>query len=347
VPNVVFAIPGDINLPTGGYAYDRRVMALLPTCGVGVQHLALPATYPNPSVGELALTARLIAASAGSVLMIDGLAYGAMPAQMIRGFERPIVALVHHPLCLEAGLSESRQRELYALETAALAIARHVIVTSAKTRRILVKDFAVPEAKITVAEPGTERVARAQGTGHPVQILAVGSLVPRKGYDVLVRALAPLADRDWRATIAGAVDRDPATTSALNAAIAAAGLADRINLIGPVDETELGRLYAAADLFVLPSLFEGYGMALAEALARGLAIVCSSGIAAVETAPDEAAIKVAPGDAQALSQALRRLLDDTGLRQQLAAAAWTAGQRLPQWPDTAQRVAGVIKAVDG
>jgi glycosyltransferase involved in cell wall biosynthesis len=342
----VFAIPGDINLPTGGYAYDRRVMALLPSYGVGVQHLALPATFPSPSAGELALTARLIAATPGSVLMIDGLAYGAMPAQIICGFERPVVALVHHPLCLETGLSESRQRELYALERTALALARHVIATSAMTRQILARDFSVTEAKITVAEPGTERTPRAQGSGHPVQILAVGSLVPRKGYDVLVRALAPLADRDWHATIAGAVDRDPATTSALNAAIAAAGLADRFKLVGPVSEAELGRLYAAADLFVLPSLFEGYGMALAEALARGLAIVCTSGIAAVETAPEEAAIKVVPGDAQALSQAIRRLLDDTDLRQRMAAAAWTAGQRLPQWPDTAQRVAGVIKAVD-
>jgi glycosyltransferase involved in cell wall biosynthesis len=266
---------------------------------------------------------------------------------MIRGFGRPIVALVHHPLCLEVGLSESRQRQLYALETAALALAQHVIVTSAMTRLILARDFAVPEAKITVAEPGTERAARALGTGHPVHILAVGSLVPRKGYDVLVRALAPLADRDWRLTIAGAADRDPATTSALNAAIAAAGLADRIKLIGPVGEAELGRHYAAADLFVLPSLFEGYGMALAEALARGVAIVCSSGIAAVETAPDDAAIKVVPGDAQALTQAIQCMLDDAGLRQRMAEAAWSAGQKLPQWPDTAQSVAGVLKAVDG
>src|ERR1700758_5276255 len=85
VPKVVFAIPGDINLPTGGYAYDRRVMALLPTCGVAVQHLVLPATYPSPNASDLALTAQLIAATTGDVLMIDGLAYGAMPEHINRG----------------------------------------------------------------------------------------------------------------------------------------------------------------------------------------------------------------------------------------------------------------------
>ena len=139
---VVFAIPGDITLPTGGYAYDREVLALLPTMGIEVRHVELPGGFPDPSPDDLARTAAQIAATpSGTVLLIDGLAYGAMPAALIDGFDRPIVALVHHPLCLEAGVAPERAETLRALETAALARAARVIVTSPTTARTLVDGF--------------------------------------------------------------------------------------------------------------------------------------------------------------------------------------------------------------
>src|SRR5262245_31173694 len=110
----VFAIPGDINLPTGGYMYDRRVLALLPQMGVAARHLRLPASFPDPRAADLDETARLLAAVAPrDVLMMDGLAYGAMPAEVVERAQAPIVALVHHPLCLEAGLSQARQDALH------------------------------------------------------------------------------------------------------------------------------------------------------------------------------------------------------------------------------------------
>src|SRR5262245_28127009 len=115
----VFAIPGDINLPTGGYMYARRVLALLPQAGIEVRHLELPGSFPAPSAPDLAETVRrLESVTDVAAVMIDGLAYGAMPAEVIRRARVPIVALVHHPLCLEAGLTEARQRELRALEQA-------------------------------------------------------------------------------------------------------------------------------------------------------------------------------------------------------------------------------------
>src|SRR5262245_30713401 len=147
-----FVIPGDIGLPTGGYAYDRRVMALLPQHGVNCTHVALPGSFPAPSPADLETTARAIAQThRDDVLLIDGLAYGAMPADLVRTFERRIVALVHHPLCLESGLTPARAEELKRLETAALALARQVVVSSPTTARTLAADFAVPEARITVA----------------------------------------------------------------------------------------------------------------------------------------------------------------------------------------------------
>ena len=346
-----FAIPGDITLPTGGYAYDREVLARLPAAGVAATHLALPGGFPDPSRDDLARTAQLVAGTpSGAVLLIDGLAYGAMPTELIDGFDRPIVALVHHPLCLEAGLAPARAEVLRALEIAALARARRVVVTSSMTARTLAADFGVPAVRITVAEPGTDAAARARGSrdGRGIQLLAVGSVVPRKGYDVLVRALeidAAAHGADWHLYIVGALDRSVATVDALHDQIARAGLGARIEVAGPKPREGLNDFYDHADIFVLASHYEGYGMVLAEALARGLPIVTTTGGAAAETVPDRAALKVSPGDPPALQQALRRLMDDADLRARLSDAAWAAGQHLPRWSDTAGTIAQVIKEV--
>jgi len=341
-----FAIPGDIDLPTGGYTYDRRVLALLPQFGVDASHVTLPGSFPTPSAADVAETERRLAAVApGTILLIDGLAYGAMPTDAVARVRQPIIALVHHPLCLEAGLTPQRQQRLRELETAALALAQRVIVTSEPTARTLRADFAVPAERITVAQPGTDAAPRARGSGsETLQLLAVGSVVPRKAYDVLVHALAPLADHHrWHLTIAGPTDRSVEALAALQTAIRDTQLADRITLIGPVSQQRLAVLYAAADAFLMPSLYEGYGMVLAEAMARGLPIVCTTGGAAADTVPDAAAIKVPPGDAALFGAAVRRLLEDRALRQRLSDASWAAGQRLPRWEETARIVAGVIK----
>ena len=344
--DVAFAIPGDITLATGGYAYDRRVMALLSALGIGVRHLALPGSFPAPTKADIEETQRLLSdVPPETIILADGLAYGAMPAALISSLRTPIVALVHHPLCLEAGLAKSRQDELFALEKAALALARHVIVTSPSTARTLIDDFAIPTDKITVAEPGTDSAGRAKGTGKPLQLLSVGSVVPRKALDILVRALALVPNTDWRLTIVGQLDRSAEALTALKTAIAETGLGPRIVLAGPADSEQLDVHYAATDVFVLPSLYEGYGMVLAEAMARGLPIVCTTGGAAAATVPDAAALKVDPGDAKALSVALQRVLDDAALRRRMSDAAWTAGQNLPRWEDTARIVAGAIRNV--
>ena len=277
MPHVTFAIPGDIDLATGGYAYDRRVLALVPAAGVAAAHLQLPGGFPAPTVRDLAdAEASLVRAGAadGAILMIDGLAYGALPADLIGRITAPIVALVHHPLCLEAGSSPARQDELRRLEIAALRMAARVICTSPTTARTLIADFDVPADKITVAEPGADPAARARGTAsvdraQPVQLLAVGSLIPRKGYDLLVEALFPLKSLAWRLAIAGSADLDAGTARDLRRQIEHRGLSDRISLLGAVDAARLAELYDRADLFVMSSHYEGYGMVLTEALASG------------------------------------------------------------------------------
>jgi glycosyltransferase involved in cell wall biosynthesis len=309
-----------------------------------MRHLALPGGFPAPTAADLAETRRLLAGlPAETIIVADGLAYGAMPAEVISSLRGPIIALVHHPLCLEAGLSKARQDELYALEKTALALARRIIVTSPSTAGTLAADFGVSAKKITVAEPGTDPAARARGTGSPMQLLSVGSVVPRKAYDALVRALAHLADRDWRLTIVGPTDRSAEALAALEAAIRETELGPRIAVAGATGSEQLDVYYAAADVFLLPSLYEGYGMVLAEAMARGLPIVCTTGGAAAATVPDAAAIKVPPGDVQALGSAIRRVLDDALLRRNMSDAAWAAGQKLPLWVDTTRTIADVIR----
>lgn len=341
-----FVIPGDLTLPTGGYAYDRRVLALLAAHGVDCAHVALPGTYPAPTEADLAETGRILAALPDdTVLLVDGLAFGAMPGEVVGRIRQKIADLVHHPLCLEAGLSPMRQRVLKQTETMALVFADAVVVTSRETARILATDFGVAADRITVAEPGTDRATRSNGSGRDqVALLAVGSIVARKAYDMLMHALAPHAGLSWTLTIAGAA-RDPAALAAFEAARDQHGFGARVTALGAVDDATLARLYAEADIFVSPSHFEGYGMALAEAMAHGLPIVCTTGGAAAETVPDAAAIKVSPGDAPAFGSGVARLITDPATRRSMADASYVAGQRLPSWDDAARTIASVLKGI--
>jgi glycosyltransferase involved in cell wall biosynthesis len=270
-----------------------------------------------------------------------------MPADLIASVRRPFVALVHHPLGLEAGLDAATAQRLLAVERAALALASHVIVTSATTARTLVADFGVAADRLTVAEPGTEPAPRATGSpaGAAPLLFAVGSLVPRKGYDLLVEALGGLLDLPWRLVIAGSAERDRATAQRLFDRIAMFGLDERVEIVGELDKPSLDAAYDRADIFVSASLYEGYGMAIGEAMAHGLALVASTGGAAAETVPDGAGLKVPPGDVAAMRRALRQVLSDEALRHSLAEAAWGAGRQLPSWDQTAERIVSVLRVV--
>jgi glycosyltransferase involved in cell wall biosynthesis len=345
---VAFCIPGDLSLPTGGYGYDRELIRRLPAHGVIVHHVALPGGFPDPSEADIAETGRLIMGEPPErLLLIDGLAYGAFPPGVAAGLAGRVVALVHHPLALETGLPAERAAFLKENERLTLSFARHVIATGATTAMALAKDYGVPEAAITVAEPGVSEAPRAAGGGGAgiPHLVAIGSIVPRKGYDVLVAALETIAALPWRLTIAGADDRSPETASALRAQIATAGLGGRITLTGAVDDDAIAALYAVADVFVMASHFEGYGMVMTEALARGLPVVSTTGGALAQTAPEAACLKVPPADATALAVAIRAMLTDETLRRQKADAAWALAANLPRWHDTAGVVAIALQRI--
>ena len=347
---IVFAIPGDIDAPTGGYGYDRRLLREWREAGIEARHLALPSSFPFPTEADFTATEKLLAATApDDILLVDGLAYGAFPEALAARFADRLVALVHHPLALETGHNPAVAEALHRSETLALRHARAVVASSPATKLTLATEFDVPAGKIAVAIPGTDPAPRSKGSGRDkaLHILAVGSLIPRKGYDVLIAALTAVADRPWTLTIAGTPDHAPATAAELRDGIARAGLSERILLTGGIGADRLAQLYDEADLFVMSSLYEGYGMVLTEALARGLPIVTTLSGAGAEALPDAAALKLPPGDAAALAKALARLIDAPAERRQRADAAWTAAGDLTRWSETARVVADVCLRGDG
>lgn len=342
---LALAFPGSLDTRTGGYAYDRRLALELEARGWEVARLSLPAGFPRPSEADLAASAASFAGlPPGTTALIDGLAFGAMPGIAAREAGRlDLVALVHHPLCLEAGLAPAEATALAASERAALTHASAVVVTSPSTEAALQELFAVPRDRITVALPGTDPAPLARGSGGPgCRMVCVGAVSRRKGQALLVEALAGLRHLDWGLWCAGSLDRDPATAEALRSKIAAQGLAHRVTLLGEVGEAELAALYDRSDLCVSASLYEGYGMALAEALARGLPVVAASGGAVADTVPPEAGLLAPPGDALALREALRRFLVEPSLAASLRRGALAARGRLPTWADTAAAVEAAL-----
>ncbi len=336
---LAFAVPGDLDTPTGGYAYDKRMIAELKALGWDIEVIDLGNEFPRPSDAACeAAFAKLKAVPQGMPLVIDGLAFGTMFVIARRlALRRKLVALVHHPLALESGLTPAEAATFQKMERIALSAAGRTVTTSHTTARVLMSHYGVPERRLIVAPPGTDKVAPARGSGGagPLALLAVGALVPRKGYDVLVAALATLADLPWRLVIAGDRTRDPATAQRLEADIVRAGLSARITLAGAVPDERLDALYDGADLFVLPSRYEGYGMGFAAAIARGLPVIGTDAGAIPETVPADAGILVPPDNVPALAAALYRLITDARERGRLAAAARSAAAQLFTWAESA------------
>ena len=344
--HVTFAVPGDLATPTGGYAYDRRVIGELRSLGWEVSVLDLGENFPKPGADALVRAgAQLKAAKAGAVI-VDGLALGVLPdAAKDLSRTHALVALVHHPLALETGVAPADAVALRISERAALDCARHVITTSPTTSGIVQRDYAVTADRLTTAPPGNDVVAWSEGSGgSTVRILSVGSIVPRKGYDVLIDALATLRDLPWHLEIVGDPTRSPQTAAAIEQQIARRELGDRVILRGALIDDDLATSYRTADIFVLASHYEGYGMAASEAIAYGLPVVATDGGALGPTVAG-AGIIVKPGDAAALAGALKSLVSDASARLDARDRARAASTKLPTWRAAGEAFARVLTAV--
>jgi len=348
LPDLYFAVPGDLNTLTGGYGYDRRVLAGLSALGLVAEHVPLSSAFPQPDAAALAAAdARLAAVPDGAVVLVDGLAFGVMDTLAAKHGKRlRLIGLCHHPLALEAGLGSAEAERLQQSEQRALAAAVAVVVNSAATAAVLLRDYGVPQSKLTIALPGTDRQTFAACSGNPPVLLTVATLTRRKAHDVLLAALAQLAHLPWVARLVGGADFDPPWAEGLRQQATALGLQQRIEFVGSL--ADLRPEYAQADLFVLPTLYEGYGMVFAEALAFGLPIVATRVGAVPDVVPETAGMLVAPADIAALTAALKTLLAaDTGpaQRKRLQHGAQAAALQLPTWAATAQAVADLINTV--
>lgn len=312
--------------------------------------MRLPDGFPAGDAATLAATgARLQALSPGTLVMVDGLALGAMPELAAELSTRlRLVALVHHPLGLETGLDPATATAWLERERLALQHARRIVVTSAATAATLQALFAIAPTRITVAPPGTDPAPLARGGHAPTTaLLAVGSVIPRKDFATLVRACARITDLPWRLRIAGSLERDPDEAARVRASIAAHGLDQRVSLAGELSADDLAAAYDGADLVVSSSRYEGFGMALAEALARGLPIVAADGGAVGSWLPADAAVLVEPGSVDALAAALRDVLGDPGRLATLQAGARRARESLVRWPESAALVSTALREVPG
>lgn len=337
-------VPAPFTAISGGYIYDRRMVEGLSALGQEVRVVELAGRHPFPDdAATEAARAALAAIPAGASIVIDGLGLPSFLPFADELTKRGAVALIHHPTALEPGAPDSWRAALKAAERVLFNACARIITTSNLTARSLPEGFGVDPAGITVVEPGTDAAPRAVGSVGPgCAILSVGLLVPRKGHDVLLRALARLTDLDWSLAIAGDATRDPVHADGLRALAAELGLAQRVRFLGALPDAALEAEYARADLFALATRFEGYGMAAAEAMARGLPLAITSGGAIADIVPEAAAVVAAVDDHNALSRAMRRPIFDTALRAAMAEASWQAGQALPRWPD---RAAAFLKAL--
>ena len=355
--NIVVVVPGRLETRTGGYEYDRRMIAGLRERGwpVDVRELAGSFPHPTPAAREHAAS-QLATIPDGTTALIDGLALGSLPAEVEREASRlKIVALVHLPLAAEIGLDRDTAARLEAAERRALATAVLVVVTGKSTIDGLSK-YGVGRDRIALVEPGTERAPLSRGSiGAPLHLLSVAALTAGKGHEILFRALEALPTRDWLLTCAGSLDRDPVTVERLRVRLLAAGLDDRISLAGELDADALEVCYHSADVFVLATLHETYGMAVAEALAHGLPIVSTTTgaipelVRAGRNGERPAGLLVPPGDVDALTVALSTLVGDARLRGELAEGARRVRDRLPTWGEAVDKMAAALGglATDG
>ena len=350
--SLVFALSEDYAQATGGYVYDQRLLAELERLGWHVQRLMLPAGFPRPTDEARRQTDSLLAGLPdGTLMMTDQLCIDVLPeVAATHGGRLRLVTIVHHPLAAEgAGPSDAAVAN-FRDEKAALQHASLVLVTSETTARTLISDYDVAAARLIVAPPGTDALplSRGGGAGAAVQLLGVGAVVPRKGQDLLVEVLASLSALAWRLTLVGNLERAPDFVTQLKRRVAATGLGDRITLAGELATADLEAHWQSTDVFVSASRHEGFGMAIAEALARGLPVVTTAAGAVADWLPADAGVLVPTADTEALVAALGQVISDAAYRRRLRQGALDARARLPSWSATGvivnERLAALVAA---
>ncbi|GAA2360609.1 glycosyltransferase family 4 protein [Saccharopolyspora halophila] len=340
-------LPGDVddpNAPSGGNTYDRRVCAEIARLGIELRETRIPGNWPQPDETARALLADALATVPdGGAVLLDGLVACGVPDVVGAHASRLRQAiLVHLPLAEETGLDPALAARLDAAEREVLHAAAVVVATGPRAAQRLVRHHDLPPEAVRTVAPGTDPAPSAPGTDGSSRLLCVASVTPRKGHDLLVTALARLRDLPWTCDLAGPVARDGAHARRVAELIERHSLGDRVRLLGPLSGAALDDAYAAADLVVQPSRAETYGMAVTEALARGIPVIAS----AVPDALGDGGLLLPPGDADALTEALRRWSHDERFRSRMREAARQRREQLPTWRSSARQLAAVLARLE-
>ncbi|MGW1379684.1 glycosyltransferase family 4 protein [Streptomyces sp. NPDC002446] len=350
---VHFVLPGGVEDPTtpsGGNVYDLRMCRELPAAGWRVQPYAMPGSWPRPDAAACAgLARRLAALPDGAVVLLDGLVAGGVPEVLAPESGRlRLAVLVHLPLADETGLDPATAAELDDRERRALRAAGAVVATSEWTARRLVAHRKAAADSVHIARPGADPAPLAPGTDGATALLCVAALTPRKGQHRLIDALAAVTDLPWNCTFVGGPGHDPGYARQLRRRAEDPDLAGRIRFAGPLTGAELATRYATADLLVLTSYAETYGMVVTEALARGIPVLATAvdGVPeALGRAPDGSlpGLLVPSDRPAALAGALREWLGDPRLRHRLKRSARDRRAMLEEWEMTSQSLAGALE----
>jgi glycosyltransferase involved in cell wall biosynthesis len=350
VTAVHVAVPDGVDdpgRPSGGNTYDRRLCRGLSSLGWSVHEHAIPGCWPRPDAASFAALASVVKRIPDDALvLLDGLVASTASEVLVpEAMRLRMVVLVHMPLGHDPpahGAEEVRMREHAVLESAAA-----VVTTSAWTRQRLLELYQLPPHRMHVAQPAVDAAELATGTAAGGALLCVGAVTFVKGHDVLLDALARAPELPWHCVCVGSLERDPAFAEAVRGRSLDSGLADRVEFVGARTGADLDHSYAAADLVMLVSRAETYGMVVIEGLARGLPVIATE-VGGVSEALGHGAGGIRPGllvepeEPAALATALRDWLGDAELRGRLRRAAMERRQSLPGWSTTAAIVAGAL-----
>jgi glycosyltransferase involved in cell wall biosynthesis len=344
---IAFIVPGSLETRTGGYEYDRRIVSGLRARGWAVDVHELSGSFPHPTTDARDRAARQFASlPMGTLVLADGLALGSLPELAERDRQRlRLVALVHLPLADAVGLERATASMLERSEARVLACCRRVIVTGASTVT-RIERYGVARERVAVVEPGTDVAPLARGSGGPsVHLVCVAAVTRGKGHEILIDALAQVPVDGWTLICAGSLERDRATVERVRASLRARALGNHVSLAGELDAPEIAALYDRADVFVLATLHETYGMAVAEALARGLPVVSTATGAIADLVGDHAGIVVPPGDVDALAEGLKQIIVDGPLRARCADGARRVRDRLPTWDGAVDKMTTLLETI--
>lgn len=371
-PRLRLLVPGNVRHNSGGNAYNAALIRALRALGVAAESCGVDGDWPVGSPADRQELRRLLTESdAGQPTMVDGLvACGAPDAlETAAAAGAPAWILLHMPLDAHPDL-----------ERRALQAAAGVICTSNSAAATLRERHGMDAAgKIRVALPGTDPAPAAAGS-EPLHLLALAALLPNKDQLLLLRALAGVRDLAWTATLAGSDTADPAYAALLRSETDRLGLSGRVRLPGELRGAAVDAEWAAADLSLLISRAETYGLVVTESLARGVPVIVRQGTGAVEalaagspagkgpaaaadipaaapaaeaepaagpeaTAVPGAAVELG-SDPAPLAALLRRWLTDVTLRTDWRSAAWSSRELLPGWDATARFVLAILGGPD-